>query len=57
MGSDPWSTPTAQDSDVPPARYDLGGDPACWLSRVCPMCGRISEAPDEGCVFCEPPGG
>ena len=57
MGSDPRGTPAGQDADVPPAREDLGGDPACWLSRVCPTCGRISEGPDEGCAFCVPPGG
>ena len=22
-----------------------GGDPACWLDRVCPACGRLDERP------------
>ncbi|WP_170861244.1 hypothetical protein [Trujillonella endophytica] len=22
---------------------DPGGDPACWLHRVCPGCGRLVE--------------
>jgi uncharacterized protein YeaO (DUF488 family) len=22
---------------------DLGGDPVCWLDRVCPACGRLGE--------------
>ena len=22
-----------------------GGDPACWLDRVCPSCGRLDERP------------
>jgi hypothetical protein len=26
---------------------DLGGDPVCWLDRVCPQCGAM-PAPDEG---------
>ena len=23
--------------------YALGGDPACWLSHVCPECGALVE--------------
>jgi hypothetical protein len=56
MASDPRARPTGQEADVAPARDDLGGDLACWLSLVCPMCGRINEGPNEGCAFCEPPG-
>jgi len=28
---------------VRPVPDDEGGDPACWLNRVCPECGRFSE--------------
>jgi hypothetical protein len=28
-----------------------GGDPACWLERVCPECGRIADAAPP--VVCE----
>lgn len=28
---------------VPDAEDELGGDPACWLSRVCDRCGRLSD--------------
>ena len=24
---------------------DGGGDPACWLSRVCPACSRLEDGP------------
>jgi rubrerythrin len=24
---------------------DGGGDPACWVSRVCPECGRLDDGP------------
>ncbi|MFF9479876.1 DUF309 domain-containing protein [Streptomyces sp. NPDC014733] len=31
------------------------GDPACWLDRVCEVCGRIDDRPDgarDGCRLC-----
>jgi len=32
---------------------DEGGDPACWLGRVCPECGRFAdEPPPTTCVRC-----
>lgn len=33
------TTPSDGRDDEP----DLGGDPACWLARVCPECGRFAE--------------
>ncbi|MEU2794501.1 DUF309 domain-containing protein [Streptomyces sp. NPDC007100] len=33
--------------------HDEGGDPACWLDRVCQECGRITDRPAEpGCEHC-----
>ena len=30
-----------------------GGDPACWLRRVCPACGRMAdEDPPTRCPAC-----
>ena len=30
-----------------------GGDPACWLRRVCPACGRLAdEDPPTRCPSC-----
>ena len=30
-----------------------GGDPACWLPRVCPACGRLAdEDPPTRCPAC-----
>jgi rubrerythrin len=30
-----------------------GGDPACWVQRVCPACGRLAdEAPPTRCPSC-----
>lgn len=26
-----------------PLPDDEGGDPACWLHRVCPACGRLAD--------------
>ncbi|HEX4246664.1 MAG TPA: hypothetical protein VH008_02280 [Pseudonocardia sp.] len=32
---------------------DLGGDPVCWLNRVCPECGRFAEGEDlDACPEC-----
>ncbi|WP_204263637.1 hypothetical protein [Geodermatophilus normandii] len=32
---------------------DAGGDPACWLARVCPACGRLAdEDPPTRCAAC-----
>jgi hypothetical protein len=41
--------------DVPvPAPEDEGGDPACWLRRVCPACGRLAdEDPPTRCHSCD----
>lgn len=32
--------------------HDTGGDPVCWLDRVCPECGLFLEDPDEACPRC-----
>jgi rubrerythrin len=37
------------------AGADSGGDPACWLDRVCDACGRLVEGPDEVCPACGAP--
>jgi rubrerythrin len=30
-----------------------GGDPACWLRRVCPDCGRLADDdPPTRCPMC-----
>lgn len=34
---------------------DSGGDPACWLDRVCDACGRLADGPDELCPACGSP--
>ncbi|MEU9078339.1 hypothetical protein [Kitasatospora sp. NPDC048538] len=32
---------------------DEGGEPACWLDRVCPECGRLRDRPGPGrCESC-----
>ncbi|MFJ6748750.1 MULTISPECIES: DUF309 domain-containing protein [unclassified Streptomyces] len=51
---------TAEGNDRPGgpdagAAHDEGGDPACWLDRVCEVCGRIDERPGPGtggCPYC-----
>lgn len=33
---------------------DLGGDPACWLNRVCPECGFfVEDRTADTCPRCE----
>lgn len=35
---------------------EYGGDQACWLSRVCPECGRLTEGRDPShCADCGQP--
>jgi 3-phenylpropionate/trans-cinnamate dioxygenase ferredoxin subunit len=53
MGSDPRDMNAEQKAGARPSRDDPGGDSACWLSRVCPTCGRINDGPDEACTYCE----
>jgi len=37
-------------AEVPP---DEGGDPACWMHRVCQECGRLAdEDPPTRCPSC-----
>ena len=34
-------------------REEDGGDPACWLRRVCPACGRLAVVdPPVRCAAC-----
>lgn len=36
-----------------PPPDDLGGDPVCWLERVCAECGGLAEdAPPAPCSRC-----
>lgn len=38
---------------LPPVVDDEGGDPACWLPRVCQECGRLAdEDPPTRCPAC-----
>ncbi|MBN9609593.1 MAG: hypothetical protein J0I11_09790 [Actinobacteria bacterium] len=37
-------------------REDVGGDPACWLNRVCADCGRfVDDEFAEVCPYCGTP--
>jgi hypothetical protein len=39
-------------ADATPERSDLGGDPACWLNRVCPDCGLLNDEHADACRSC-----
>lgn len=42
---------TGREAAVPTA--DIGGDPVCWLSRVCPGCGLfVEDEPPAVCGRC-----
>ena len=44
---------TSDQSRRAPAPEDDGGDPACWLARVGPACGRLAdEDPSTDCPAC-----
>ena len=37
----------------PAAEHEEAGDPACWVHRVCPDCGRLNQAEHpETCEVC-----
>ena len=55
MDSDPHDTDGGK-ADSRPSPDDPGGDPACWLSRVCPTCGRVNDGPDQECTSCQASG-
>ena len=41
------------DEQTPLAGNEDGGDPACWLCRVCPACGALAdEDPPTRCPGC-----
>ena len=43
---------TAEDGGPTPEPVE-GGDPVCWLPRVCPECGRLAdEDPPTRCPAC-----
>lgn len=45
---------TSGQQDEP--EQERGGDPACWLRRVCPRCGSIADAePPTTCPQCHSP--
>ncbi|MEV4143462.1 hypothetical protein AB0J40_07320 [Amycolatopsis sp. NPDC049691] len=40
------TTPPRPSGDEPPvSEPQSGGDPVCWLARVCPECGQFVEDP------------
>ena len=47
-------THTATDADLDTdSDTDLGGDPVCWLPRVCPECGALADTdPPTICPRC-----
>jgi DNA-binding MarR family transcriptional regulator len=51
-----WHTPDPGDDGRRPQPRDDGGDPACWVSRVCPECGRLDDGPPPAhCPGCGTP--
>jgi rubrerythrin len=38
--------------DEPADPADQGGEPVCWLPRVCPECGRLADDPPTRCPRC-----
>lgn len=47
--------PATVDPVPPSPPEDQGGDPACWLNRVCPDCGRFAAEPPTTCPACGAP--
>ena len=51
------SDETPDETPEEPARPEPeGGDPACWVDQVCPVCGRLGERlPSGQCAACGAP--
>jgi hypothetical protein len=47
------SSPISEPLDT--RHEDQGGDPVCWLDRVCSACGRLDEARRGTCPACGAP--
>lgn len=44
---------TAAEVPCGPSPVEFGGDPACWLNRVCDACGRFVENEfADDCPYC-----
>jgi rubrerythrin len=54
MNTDPARPTVRATRAVPAAEQDeRGGDPACWLPRVCWQCGTMAESdPPTACPSC-----
>ena len=53
MSAKPTGTPFDRPSNVRPVIRDEGGDPVCWLEKVCPTCGLfIGDTPPTTCPRC-----
>ena len=45
---------TAEEQSTAEPLQEQGGDPACWLDRVCEVCGAVADVPGE--LVCPHPG-
>lgn len=46
-------TDVPADDSADDSADDMGGDPACWMHRVCGECGRLAdEDPPTRCPSC-----
>jgi len=51
--NDADSRPDRTAEPKPYADQDIGGDPVCWLDKVCPSCGLFTgERPSATCPRC-----
>jgi len=47
------SQPDRPTGQITPADQDRGGDPVCWLDKVCPSCGLFTgHRPSATCPRC-----
>jgi hypothetical protein len=42
---------TADDAEEP----ETGGEPVCWLNRVCDVCGALIDTSADACWRCDTP--
>lgn len=42
----------SHDPEQAPNADDTGGDPVCWLDKVCPTCGLLTATESPTCPRC-----
>lgn len=51
----PEMTDNSADGQAEDTQTETGGEPVCWLNRVCDVCGALVDTSLETCWRCDTP--